>query len=327
LTGDSKANEVVKPPELTVTSEQQQKIDQMIESSRKKNFIPWNPSITKDIYVPVEGGEIRVVHVKPEKPLNKRTIVFVPGWGVLQEGFSVLYEVLHDEIEFYYIETREKRTSRIKRRKVDMTIQRMAIDIMQAIDFLKINKNDFTIVGTCWSATIFLQGILDGVFEAKSILLFDPMHKLWFNRFLLTFEPVVPAFVVNILRRVFMFFAFLGMKEKAQKERGQKFVMSAVIWKWKKAAYPVRDLELFGTLSPITQEIIIFNETTDKVHNQEDYPKLAKEMPKGRFFFMNTIESNRERIMSVIIKEFAKTDLKANIPPILREFEKKLTRK
>jgi hypothetical protein len=320
------AIEVAKPPELTVSAEQQKKIDEMIESSRKKDVVLWDSKITKEIYVPVDGGEIRVVHVKPEKPLNKRTIVFVPGWGGMQEGFNELYEVLHDEIEFYWIDTREKRTSRIKRRKVDLTIQRFAIDIMQAIDYLKIDKENFTIIGSCWSSTIILQGILDYNFEAKSILLFDPMHKLWFNRFILTFEPIVPAFVVNILRPVFMFFAFLGMKEKKQKERSQRFVKNAVVWKWKKAAYQVRDLELFGTLNAIKQEIIVFNETTDKVHNQEDYPKMAKEMPNGRFFFMNTVESNREQIMSAIIKEFAKTDLKTNIPPVLREFEKNLKR-
>jgi len=326
LTGDKKTIEVIKPAELTVTTEQQKKIDEMIESSKKTDVAYWDPSITKELYVPVEGGEIRVIHVKPKKPLNKRAIVFVPGWGGLQEGLNILFEVLHDEIEFYYIETREKKTSRIKRRKADMSIQRKAIDIMQVIDYLKIDKDNYTIIGPCWASTIYLQGILDNNFEAKSILAFDPMHKLWFNKFLLNLEPVIPAFVVVIFKPILMFFAFLGMKEKAQKERNQSFVRSSVMWKWKKAAYKVKDLELFGTLSSITQEILVFNATKDKVHNQEDYPKLAKEMPKGRFFFLNTIEVNRERIMCVIIKEFAKTDMKTNIPPILREFEKDLKR-
>lgn len=326
LTGDKKTTEGKKTPELTVTLEQQKKIDEMIESSKNNNVVFWNPSITKEFYVPVEGGEIRVLHVKPKQPLNKRAIVLVPGWGVLQEGFNILCEILNDEFEFYYIETREKKTSRLKRRKVDMSIQRMAIDIMQAIDFMKIDKDNYTIIGPCWSSTIFLQGILENNFEAKSIIAWDPMHRLWFNKFLLKLEPIIPAFVVVLLKPILMFFAFLGMKEKAQKERSQRFVRNSVMWKWKKAAYKVKDLELFGTLKPITQEILVFNATKDKVHDQENYPKLAKEMPNGRFFFLNTTEEKRERLLCVIIKEFAKTDLKTNIPPILREFEKELKR-
>ncbi|MFW9924474.1 MAG: hypothetical protein ACFFDW_14415, partial [Candidatus Thorarchaeota archaeon] len=96
--------------------------------------------------------------------------------------------------------------------------------------------------------------------------------------------------------------------------------------KWKKAAYRVRNLELFGMVKDIKREILVFNGTTDKIHEQMDYPKLTKEMPKGRFFFMNTDESNRERLMGVILKELVQVDSKINIPSSLKEFEKELKR-
>ena len=325
---EAQTTEDIKPLELTVTFEQQKKIDAMIEASKIDNVTHWDQQVTKEIYVPIDGGKIRVLHIKPKNPTNKRIIVIIPGWGVTSKGFDVLYEVLHNEIEFYYIETREKGSSQIRRRKANLTIQQKAKDIMKAIDYLKIDKDNYTLVGPCWSATIFLQGLLDNNLEAKSILIFDPMHKLWFNKFLLNVSPFIPSFVVTIiLKPIIIFFAFLGMKEKAQKERSKSFAKNAVMWKWKKAAYAVKDLELFGTLNPIKQEILVFNGTTDKVHKQTDYPKLSKELPKGRFFFLNTIESNRERIMSVVIKEFAKTEMNEKIPPVLREFEKELERK
>ncbi len=319
--------EDIKSPELTVTFEQQKKIDTMIEASKIDNVIHWDPQVTKEIYVPVDGEKIRVLHIKSKNLANKRIIVFIPGWGVTSEGFDVLYEVLHNEIEFYYIETREKRSNQIRRRKANLTIQQKAKDIMKVIDYLKIDKDKYTLVGPCWVATIFLQGLLDNNLEANSILIFDPMHKLWFNKFLLNISPFIPTFVITIIKPIMLFFAFLGMKEKTQKERSQDFAKYDIIWKWKKAAYTVKDLELFGTLSPIKQVILVFNGTTDKVHKQTDYPKLSKELPKGRFFFLNTIESNREQIMSVVIKEFAKTEMNEKIPPVLREFEKELERK
>ena len=104
------------------------------------------------------------------------------------------------------------------------------------------------------------------------------------------------------------------MEEKSQKERSESLISEAVIWKWKKGAYQARNIELFGSVSDIEKELLVFNGTTDKVHVQTDYPKLAKEMPKGRFFFMKTHEKNRERLMGIVLKEFAKVGEEEKIP-------------
>jgi hypothetical protein len=324
-----KRNEIPeeKPPELQVTPEQQKKIDEFIESTRKDQEINyWDEKITKYIYVPVDDGEIRVVHVKPEKTINKRILVFMPGWGVLTSGFHVLYETLYDCVEFYYIESREKGTSKLDKKKANMSIEQMAKDVQDALTFLDLPRKDFVFVTPCWGATIIFIGLLNKTIEIPSIVVFDPMHKLWFNKFINTISPAIPVWLANILKPPLKFFALLGMKEKAQKKRSEEFIDNADIWKWKNAAHAVKDLELFGMLGDIEQEIIVFNATSDRIHNQSDYPKLAKELPNGRFFFMNTDESNRERLMSGVIRELAAVDGKTNIPQSLKEFEKKLER-
>ena len=324
-----KANEipVEKPPELRVTPEQQKKIDEFIEATKKGNVTTyWDEKITKYIYVPVDDGKIRVVHVKPKKTINKRILVFMPGWGVQTAGFEVLYETLHDEVEFYYIETREKGTSKLDKKKAKMTIEQMAKDVQDALNFLELSGKDFVFVTPCWGATIIFIGLLNKTIEIPSIVVFDPMHKLWFNKFINTISPAIPVWLANIVKRPIKFFALLGMKEKTQKKRSSDFIDNADIWKWKNAAHVVKDLELIGMLGDIKQEIIVFNATSDRIHNQEDYPKLAKELPNGRFFFMNADESLRERLMSGVMRELAAVDGKTNIPKSLRDYEKKLDR-
>ena len=312
---------------LTVTEEQQKKIDELIESTKKEVSVYWDEKITKEIYVPVDDGEIRVFHVKPEKTDNKRKILFISGWGVTHWGFYDLYETLHDSIEFYYMETREKGSSRINIRKADMSVDQSAKDVQKALNYLGLTGTDFILIGTCWGSTIILKGLLNKILDAPTIICFDPMHKLWFSKFLLNLAPIVPAFLLNWLKPVFKFVLFGNMKEKNQKKRSEAFVDCADARKWKKAAYAARNLQLYDLVKDIDKEILVFNSTTDKVHDQIEYPKLTMEMPKGRFFFLNTEESKRERIMSAEIRAFAKTDAKTNIPPILKEFEKSLERK
>jgi len=53
---------------------------------------------------------------------------------------------------------------------------------------------------------------------------------------------------------------------------------------------------------------------------------MAKELPNGRFFFMNADESVRERLQAVIMRELALVDAKINVPPSLLQFEKELKR-
>ena len=93
-----------------------------------------------------------------------------------------------------------------------------------------------------------------------------------------------------------------------------------------KGSFQARKLNLYGKLNEIRKEILVFNGTTDKVHEQTEYPKIAKELPNGRFFYLNTDESKRERMLTAVLREFALVDGKINIPQSLREFEKKLNR-
>lgn len=316
-----------KPPELQVTEAQQLKIDQLIDSVRKEGVNYWDKKITKEIFVPVNDGEIRVLHVKPEKSKNQRIVLFLPGWGVIPAGFRHLYEGLYDSIEFYYIESREKGSSRIfPIRKADMTIEQNAKDIQSIINYLGLQNTDFVLAGACWGATTIFIGLLEKTLDAPTIVAFDPMYKLWFSRFILDISPIIPAFVGNWLKPLFKWVLFGNMKEKAQKKRSMDFIDNADVRKWKKASYQARKLNMYDKINEIQKEILIFNGTTDKVHEQSEYPKMTKALPQGRFFYMNADESTRERLLTTVLREFALVDGKTYIPQSLREFEKKLIR-
>jgi hypothetical protein len=63
----------------------------------------WDPANGEQIMVPVDDAEIRVIHVRPERPQTVRPVVFIPGWGVVPQGFQEFYAALHGKAELYYI--------------------------------------------------------------------------------------------------------------------------------------------------------------------------------------------------------------------------------
>lgn len=312
---------------LDITPKLEQKVHKMLLATERKvpNF--WEIDTTDSFYVPVDDGEIRVYHFKPNNPISKRPLVFIPGWGGTEIGFMDFYEVIHDKVECYYIETREKRSSRLDRKRAKIDMSQKAKDIQDVINYLEFGKKDFVLYGTCWGGSIILQGLIDEVIDAPTIVTNDPMHTLWFPKWFLRFvSPILPVFVVELIRSIVKRIQLCGMKEEVQRKRAEIFADNAEIWKWKRAADSVKDFELFGKVSDITKEVFVTNGTTDKIHNQLDYPKIAAELPNGRFIYMKTDESRRERLMGFVSLEFCKVNKKDGIPLSLAVFERYLHR-
>ncbi len=313
---------------LSATDELRARVHSMLEAEKRSAPDFFSAPLGGEVYVPVEDGEIRIFHVKPKNPIAVRPIVLVPGWGSLPAGFRDFYSVLHQRAELYYIETREKQSSRLDKKVARLSMSQKAKDIQDALDFLGLSGDrDFVLLGTCWGGALLFQGLLDASIRAPTLVALDPMHRLWYPEWMLRYVfPLLPVFIVKMIKPILKKLALAGMKEQVQRRRAEDFIDGAEIWKWKKAAQSVRDFELFGKLSRLQEEVFVFNGTGDKIHDPLNYPRIAREIPRGRFFYMPTDESLRERMMGLIALEFAKVTGDQGVPASLAMFEKKITR-
>jgi pimeloyl-ACP methyl ester carboxylesterase len=286
----------------------------------------WEPGVAEERYIPVGDAEIRVLHIRAPRAQASRPIVLLPGWGATPEGFQDFYAVVHGKAELFYLETREKASSRILHPRADMSVSRSARDIQAALEALGLaGRRDFVLLAACWSGAIILRGLLEGSLEAPTIIVADPMHTLWFPRWVLRYiSPLLPLPAVRMLRPILLHGMLGDMKEPAQKRRLFQFVHSADPWKWKKAAEAAREFELFGTLDGVQKEVFVLNGTRDKVHDQRHYPRIARELPAGRFLYVPVDESRRERMFAAVALEFASVSSADGLPATLADFEKKL---
>ncbi len=315
--------------EIQIPRELRQQLDEMLEVPANAETIHfWERDRSEEIYLPVEDGEIRVYHNKPASPSACRPIVFIPGWGALADSFNDFYSIIYPHAEFYHIETREKHSSRLNRKKARMDMSQKAHDIRDVIRQLGLGaQNDFLLFGTCWGSAIILHGLIERIIQAPTLVAFDPMHSLWFPKWLLNWViPLTSISMAHLIRPLGKRLALSGMKEKVQRHRTGRFIDNAVLWKWKRAALHTKNFELFGKLCGIRDEVFVVNGTKDKIHDNANYPKIAHEIPRGRYIYMETHESKRERLMGIVALEFAKVSRDAGIPGILAMFEKVLQR-
>jgi pimeloyl-ACP methyl ester carboxylesterase len=289
---------------------------------------------TKEKHLAVSGGAVRVLHHRP--PVSgsaavRRPVVFLPGWGTSPEGFLDFLDSICGRIESYYFESREKNSSRLCRSGpdagLDMTMDLFAEDLAL---FLKSEGlgtgRDFVLLGTCWGSSIIAHALAEGILSAPTVLLFDPMHRLWFHPLLLRYiVPLLPLRFSVPLKAVGKRIALFGMREMVQRRRAELFIENAELWKWKRAALGVRDLDLYESVPRIKQEVFYINAVHDKIHDSSHTPKLAASTPKGRFLFLPADEKERERILALAAVEFAGTTSAESPPESLAGFEQHLT--
>jgi len=309
---------------LSVTPENARCVQELMVAAEDPAPNFWEPGVGEELLVPVEGAELRAFHFPCTGAASGRPVVMVPGFGATPEGFQDFYAAVRGKAELYYLETREKSSSRISARRPDMSVSRSARDVQQALDWLGLSRRgDFLLIAPCWGATIVLQGLIEGTLDAPTVVVADPMHALWFPKVLLRFvAPVIPTGLLRALRPLIAQAMLGDMQEPIQKERAYSFAYGADVRKWKAAAHAAWDVELIGRLGGIEREVFVLNGTKDKIHDQAFYPRMAAELPRGRFVYMPTEEHNRERLFGVAAVDFSRVSANAGLPPGLARFEK-----
>ena len=314
--------------DLFFSPDQKTQIDKLLEIDKvisNKNLDLY----FKKLMYPVLDGELCVYHHKPKNPIASKAIVFVAGWGSSLHSFIDCYQSIVNKVEIYHIETREKNSSRINITKTNMTIEQYAQDIADILASLNFNNpDDYLIAGACWGSSIILKGLIKNILPTTTYVLFDPMHALWFPKWLLNYIiPIVPVWLAKIIKPIGKRIALFGMKEPVQRKRSSDFIDNGDMRKWKQAAIQAKDFALIGNLHCIKKEVFIVNGTKDKIHDQRYYPLIAAGIPKGRFLFMKTDESNRELLIGRILYKFATMNMEQMLPGTLKSFEKVLSRK
>ncbi|MGC9364829.1 MAG: hypothetical protein ACP5FZ_09705 [Fidelibacterota bacterium] len=274
----------------------------------------------------VTDGELLVYHHNPSGSDENKTLIFVPGWGANLNSFRDCYASLINRVEIYHIETREKSSSRIDINHTNMSVEQNAHDIAAVLRAINIRRtDDYLIAETCWGSTILLQGLIENLYPPVPFILFDPMHALWFPKWLLKWIiPFTPVWLAKVIRPVAKKIALRGMKETVQRRRTAEFIDDGDLKKWKAAAVQARAFELMGHLSAIDSNVTIVNGTTDKIHDQRYYPLLASEIPDSNYLYMQTDESKRERLIGKVLYEFASSENSIGIPDDLKIFQKRL---
>lgn len=308
---------------FTHTAEELEIINEKLKIARRDvpNFL--DEGAAEILYVSTGDGELKVYHHIPEKKQTKRPIVFLSGFVAAPSTWVDFHVPHHGLGEYYYVETREKKSSKIPRtKKTTMTIKRTAYDVSKVLEGLGLIGTDYLLVGSSYGGAVVLEGLIQGYLNPPTTILYDPIIKwVWKKSIINVAFRIVPMGILSFLRMPIARVFTAGMKNKEQRERMIEFARGLEPWKFKKAVLNNNKFNIYENLKKIKQEVFFATGPLDRYHPRIAYYTYAQEIPKGRFIFMDTPNDDRQLLAGLISTEFAKQTAKEDIPKSIKQFE------
>ncbi|MHA1200003.1 MAG: hypothetical protein ACTSQF_11800 [Candidatus Heimdallarchaeaceae archaeon] len=209
-----------------------------------------------------------------------------------------------------------------------MTIKQSAYDLGLVLKELGLTEIDYVLVGSSYGGAIVAEGLIHEYYKPPTTIVHDPMIKWpWEKSLNNVLLRIVPKFVLSAMRIFIAHIFTLGMKNKEQKERMIEFARGIEPWKFKGACLQNNKFNTFDDLKKIKEEVFVTTGPLDRYHPRIDYFNYSKEIPKGRFIFMDTPNNDRQLLAGIIGTEFAKQSKDEDIPGKIKQFEINLKRK
>ena len=259
-----------------------------------------------EIYVNVEDEvSLRVLKWVPLNSINEseNTLVMIPGWGSVFEGWRPLLSEWTSRRTILYIETREKKSARITRKitKKDFEMDVHSKDIFKVINFLKLKKEKIDWFSSSLGSTILLNGYQKELIGGRSSILIGPninfRPPIWANLFL---KFPVPKFTYPLLTKIVLFAVEKRVKEEGQRIRYRRVFNSQDLLRMLLSAranitYNM-NLNFEKTLIPCA----ILCAESDKLHAIDGIHRINDALPNCT---MINVPSNQYAHESEVLKE------------------------
>ena len=233
-----------------------------------------------------DGVELKVREWRPDDT-GQPPLYFVAGWVSVVEGWRPLLEVLVRRRPLVYIETREKRSARIDRRRMQVesfTVQRLADDLCEIARVLEVDRSSAIWFGSSMGSTAILESLKGGRLPARAAFLVGPNAAFripWWSRPMLR----VPAASYSVAKHLVIWylrhFRVDARREPDQMRRYERTLNAAEPVRLKLSARAVVGYTLWAGLETVRTPVAIAYASSDVLHAESEAKSIVATLPAG----------------------------------------------
>jgi pimeloyl-ACP methyl ester carboxylesterase len=241
------------------------------------------------------------------------SVLFIPGWGGVVDGFEEVIAAIDEDVELYYLETREKGSSEVSLDS-EFSMKQCAEDVRDAVDTIGLPAGGYVLMGSSFGAAVALQALTALQRLPAVTVLFEPMPELWLPRLLVkALGTLLPVGLVSFLRPVLKRLVLAGMREEVQRARVERVIDSADLAKWRRAALRLVDWHILSIAPAVAEPVSVIQASGDRFHTGSVFPEIAEALPAGRLYRLPVPESEREHLMGRIASLYARGGTAADV--------------
>ena len=298
------------------------------------------PAGTGESAGPPGAGDARPASGTTDSPQPPRPLplLFIPGWGGVVEGFEEVIAAVDEDIELYYLETREKGSSEVSLDS-GFSMEQCAADVRDAVRTLGLREGGYVLMGSSFGAAVALQaldrkpngsvppvppappapaaggGDTGGRLPAATVL-FEPMAELWLPRLVVkVLGALMPVGLLTLLRPALKRLVLAGMREEVQRSRAELVIDSADLRKWRRAALRLADWHIRDIAPRVNEPVAVIQASGDRFHDESVFPEIAAALPAGQLYRLPVPESKREQLMGRAASVYAHGRTAADLTP------------
>lgn len=248
--------------------------------------------IITDEYLDISSGvRLRLITFVPVEPSRRPPVVFVAGWVSEIEAWQHVLEKMTEEFIVYYIETREKISSKLDA-GARYDVNAIGDDIIQLVRRLRFKDRHFILFGSSLGATVILDCYNRLESKPSHLILVSPnaefrMPLIW-KAIITLFYPPFYFLLKPWVKWYLKVFRLDAGKDMAQYEKYCRALDGADPRKLKPAALAFSKYEIWPVLASVDAPVLICGGSHDKLHEPENLKRMIKILRHAEYIDLKT---------------------------------------
>ena len=254
-------------------------------------YLHQGPHFKSEYISASDDVKLKVLQWQPKiKQPNKadESVIFVPGWISHVSGWAELLGSMTQKRRVFYIETREKISAQIKKKKMcvnDFTLANIALDIITICKKLPIKLEDSIVMGSSFGATALLEALKNKNLNVRCAFLVGPNSEFSAHPFMRALL-YLPAFSYHFLKYFVLWylrtFRVDAKKEPEQMDRYKITIKIAHPRRIKMSVKAAMKYKLWPDLETVQIPTALAYAPTDTLHSRGNIKKIAQILPNGQ---------------------------------------------
>ena len=249
---------------------------------------------------------LRVISFEPSTASHNIPIVMVVGLSTMIESFRDILVELTKDFPVHYIETREKKSAKIKGR-ISFDVQAFGMDVVKIVSMLGVEANNYVLMGYSLGATAIADCHEYIESKPKCLLLMEPTpafhYPKWSLRLIRFAVPLY--FILKPAAKWYLRRFRINTKEDMEMYLiSSRALDNADPLKLKNTILAIAGYSVWQRLETIECPALIVATSKDGLHDHEDIIRMTNGIKYAKYLDLETNKRTHDAEMAIVIRNY-----------------------